>query len=77
MARWGHYPRCAFGDGVFFAGAVSGEGSGRYGGNTLAAQMHMVPWYYRQLLDAGAAGACHGPDDFFHGLLRAFIAPAA
>ena len=38
--------------------SVSGEGSARYGGNTLAAQMHMVPWYYRQLLDAGAAGAC-------------------
>ena len=25
--------------------SVSGEGSARYGGNTLAAQMHMVPWY--------------------------------
>ncbi len=41
-----------------FGLSVSGEGSGRYGGNTLAAQMHTVPWYYRQLLDAGAAGAC-------------------
>lgn len=34
------------------------EGEARYGGNTLSAQMEMLPWYYRQLLDAGAAGAC-------------------
>ncbi len=33
-------------------------GEERYGGNTLLAQMQMLPWYYRQLLDAGAAGAC-------------------
>lgn len=33
-------------------------GEERYGGNTLLEQMHMLPWYYRQLLDAGAAGAC-------------------
>jgi len=33
-------------------------GESRYGGNTLAAQQQMLPWYYRQLLDAGAAGAC-------------------
>jgi hypothetical protein len=34
------------------------QGEARYGGNTLLAQMQMLPWYYRQLLDAGAAGAC-------------------
>jgi hypothetical protein len=34
------------------------QGEARYGGNTLSAQMQMLPWYYRQLLDAGAAGAC-------------------
>lgn len=34
------------------------QGEARYGGNTLAAQMQILPWYYRQLLDAGAAGAC-------------------
>ena len=33
-------------------------GEARYGGNTLMAQMDILPWYYRQLLDAGAAGAC-------------------
>jgi hypothetical protein len=33
-------------------------GESRYGGNTLAEQMQMLPWYYRQLLDAGATGAC-------------------
>jgi hypothetical protein len=33
-------------------------GEPRYGGNTLAEQMRMLPWYYRQLLDAGATGAC-------------------
>ncbi len=33
-------------------------GESRYGGNTLAAQMQVLPWYYRQVLDAGAAGAC-------------------
>lgn len=33
-------------------------GEARYGGNTLMAQMEILPWYYRQLLDAGAAGAC-------------------
>jgi hypothetical protein len=33
-------------------------GEARYGGNTLAEQMQILPWYYRQLLDAGAAGAC-------------------
>ncbi|MGB5716767.1 MAG: glycoside hydrolase family 2 TIM barrel-domain containing protein [Gammaproteobacteria bacterium] len=33
-------------------------GESRVGGNTLIAQMEMLPWYYRQLLDAGATGAC-------------------
>ncbi|MDX1700698.1 MAG: glycoside hydrolase family 2 TIM barrel-domain containing protein, partial [Melioribacteraceae bacterium] len=33
-------------------------GESRYGGNTLYEQMKILPWYYRQLLDAGAAGAC-------------------
>ncbi len=33
-------------------------GDSRYGGNTLIEQMEILPWYYRQLLDAGAAGAC-------------------
>jgi hypothetical protein len=33
-------------------------GESRYGGNTLAEQMRMLPWYYRELLDAGATGAC-------------------
>jgi hypothetical protein len=33
-------------------------GEPRYGGNTLAEQMRILPWYYRQLLDAGATGAC-------------------
>ncbi|MDX1701200.1 MAG: hypothetical protein R3250_11310, partial [Melioribacteraceae bacterium] len=33
-------------------------GESRYGGNTLYEQMQILPWYYRQLLDAGAAGAC-------------------
>ena len=33
------------------------EGEDRYGGNTLIEQMTMLPWYYRQLLDAGASGA--------------------
>jgi len=33
------------------------QGESRYGGNTLIEQMNMLPWYYRQLLDAGAAGA--------------------
>ena len=34
------------------------EGESRVGGNTLIEQMQMLPWYYRQLLDAGAVGAC-------------------
>lgn len=33
-------------------------GEARYGGNTLMEQMRVLPWYYRQLLDAGATGAC-------------------
>ena len=33
------------------------EGESRYGGNTLIEQMNMLPWYYRELLDAGATGA--------------------
>lgn len=41
-----------------FGLSVSREGgASRYGGNTLMEQMRMLPWYYRQLLDAGAAGA--------------------
>jgi hypothetical protein len=30
----------------------------RVGGNTLDEQMQALPWYYRQVLDSGAAGAC-------------------
>ena len=30
------------------------HGESRYGGNTLLDQMNMLPWYYRQILDAGA-----------------------
>jgi hypothetical protein len=42
-----------------FGMSVSRQGGeARYGGNTLMAQMDILPWYYRQLLDAGAAGAC-------------------
>jgi hypothetical protein len=41
-----------------FGLSVSREGAQRYGGNTLEDQRRMLPWYYRQLLDAGAAGAC-------------------
>lgn len=42
-----------------FGLSVSREGGeSRYGGNTLIEQMEILPWYYRQLLDAGAAGAC-------------------
>ena len=42
-----------------FGMSVSRQGGeARYGGNTLMAQMEILPWYYRQLLDAGAAGAC-------------------
>jgi len=41
-----------------FGLSVSGQGGSRYGGNTLSAQMQMLPWYYRQLLDGGAVGAC-------------------
>ncbi len=42
-----------------FGLSVSREGGeSRYGGNTLIDQMQILPWYYRQLLDAGAAGAC-------------------
>lgn len=42
-----------------FGMSVSRQGGeSRYGGNTLMAQMEILPWYYRQLLDAGAAGAC-------------------
>lgn len=41
-----------------FGLSVSGEGQGRYGGNTLKEQKNMLPWYYRQILDAGAAGVC-------------------
>ena len=33
-------------------------GESRYGGNTLIEQMEILPWYYRELLDAGATGAC-------------------
>jgi hypothetical protein len=33
------------------------QGESQYGGNTLIEQMNMLPWYYRQLLDAGATGA--------------------
>ena len=42
-----------------FGMSVSRQGGeSRYGANTLMAQMEILPWYYRQLLDAGAAGAC-------------------
>jgi len=41
-----------------FGLSVSDSGSQRYGGNTLAEQARMLPWYYRQLLDGGAVGAC-------------------
>jgi hypothetical protein len=41
-----------------FGMSVSREGWGKYGGNTLTAQMEILPWYYRQILDAGAAGVC-------------------
>ena len=42
-----------------FGYSVSRQGGkARYGGNTLFEQMQILPWYYRQLLDAGAAGAC-------------------
>jgi hypothetical protein len=41
-----------------FGLSVSREGQRRYGGNTLAQQMNALPRYYRDLLDAGAAGAC-------------------
>ena len=42
-----------------FGISVSGQGGeAGYGGNTLTEQMERLPWYYRQLLDAGAAGAC-------------------
>jgi hypothetical protein len=42
-----------------FGMSVSRQGGeARYGGNTLMAQMEILPWYYRQLLDAGATGAC-------------------
>ena len=41
-----------------FGMSVSRQGGeARYGGNTLVEQMEILPWYYRQLLDAGAAGA--------------------
>ena len=41
-----------------FGMSVSRQGGEpRYGGNTLIEQMEILPWYYRQLLDAGAAGA--------------------
>ena len=41
-----------------FGMSVSRQGGeARYGGNTLIEQMEILPWYYRQLLDAGAAGA--------------------
>ena len=41
-----------------FGMSVSRQGGeSRYGANTLIAQMEILPWYYRQLLDAGAAGA--------------------
>jgi hypothetical protein len=42
-----------------FGLSVSREGGeSRYGGNTLFEQAQILPWYYRELLDAGAAGAC-------------------
>ncbi|MCF8259645.1 MAG: hypothetical protein K9J12_02645 [Melioribacteraceae bacterium] len=42
-----------------FGFSVSRQGGEeRYGGNTLIEQMEILPWYYRQLLDAGASGAC-------------------
>jgi len=41
-----------------FGLSVSRDGQRRYGGNTLAQQMNALPRYYRDLLDAGAAGAC-------------------
>jgi len=42
-----------------FGFSVSPQGGeALYGGNTMQAQMEILPWYYRQLLDAGAAGAC-------------------
>jgi hypothetical protein len=41
-----------------FGLSVSRQGYGRYGGNTLIQQMNALPRYYRDLLDAGAAGAC-------------------
>ena len=42
-----------------FGMSVSRQGGeSRVGANTLMAQMEILPWYYRQLLDAGAAGAC-------------------
>ena len=33
-------------------------GASRVGGNTLIDQAQALPWYYRQVLDSGAAGAC-------------------
>lgn len=42
-----------------FGFSVSPQGGeALYGGNTMQDQMEILPWYYRQLLDAGAAGAC-------------------
>ncbi len=41
-----------------FGLSVSRQGWGRYGGNTLPQQAAALPKYYRDLLDAGAAGAC-------------------
>lgn len=41
-----------------FGLSVSRQGWGRYGGNTLAQQAAAIPRYYRDLLDAGAVGAC-------------------
>ena len=41
-----------------FGLSVSRQGWGRYGSNTLAQQAAAIPKYYRDLLDAGASGAC-------------------
>lgn len=41
-----------------FGRSVSRDGSGLYGGNTLEAQKNALLRYYRDLLDAGAVGAC-------------------
>jgi hypothetical protein len=41
-----------------FGKSVSRLGWGEYGGNTLTEQMNALPEYYRNILDAGASGAC-------------------